>query len=81
MQRLADARAAVDDVAEEQRHPLRVLPDVAPLAVTQALEQALEGMRTTVDIAYQVVAAARIEAHQSPPPSRLPQPSLVRQTS
>ncbi|MNQ92916.1 hypothetical protein D3C85_1083560 [compost metagenome] len=38
VQRLADARAAVDDVAEEQRHALRVLPDVAPLAVTQAVE-------------------------------------------
>ncbi|MNT53528.1 hypothetical protein D3C72_1906170 [compost metagenome] len=81
VQCLADARAAIDDVAEEQRHALRVLPDVAPLAVPQAVQQALQGMRTAVDIADQVVAAARIEAHQSPPPSRLPQPSLVRQTS
>lgn len=81
VQGLADARAAVDDVAEEQRLAPRMAPDAALQAVAEQVEEAVQGMRAAVDIADQVVATSGVELHQSPPPRRLPQPSLVRQIS
>src|SRR5690606_32999482 len=82
LQRLADARATVDDVAEEQRHAPRMTPDPALQPIAELLEQSLQGSRATMDITDQVVTTRRIQLHQSPPtPSRLPQPSLVRQIS
>ncbi|MOA08310.1 hypothetical protein D3C78_1280650 [compost metagenome] len=81
VQRLADARAAIDDVAEEQRLPPRMPPDVAPQAIAEGFQQTVQRMRTTVHIADQVIAAGRVQLYHSLPPRRLPHPSLVRQTS
>ena len=75
------AGISVDDIAEEQRLPPRMAPDAAAQLVAEALQQAVEGVRAAVDVADQVVATARVEFGHSLPPRRLPQPSLVRQTS
>src|SRR5690606_8000859 len=80
-QRLAYPRAAVDDVAEEQRHASRMSPAAVLEVVTELLEEPLQGPGTAVDVADQVVATRRVEHQPSPVPSRLPQPSLVRQVS
>ena len=82
VQRFADVRATVDDVAKEQRHALRMSPHAVLQAIAEAFEQLLKGFGAAVDIADDVVAARGIELHHSPPPPRrLPQPSLVRQIS
>ena len=81
MQCLADVRPTVDDVAEEDHLPARMTPDTALQAIAQLIQQPRQRMATAVDIADRVVATLGIQLHQSPPPRRLPQPSLVRQTS
>ncbi|MNJ64971.1 hypothetical protein D3C77_609600 [compost metagenome] len=81
VQRLANPRAAVDDVAKEQRLALGMAPDPALAFVAEGIEQAFEGVRTAVHVTNQVVTTGWIEHHSPPPPRRLPQPSLVRQTS
>src|SRR5690606_4044920 len=53
LQRLADARATVDDVAEEQRHAPRMTPDPAMQPIAELLEQSLQGSRATMDITDQ----------------------------
>jgi hypothetical protein len=82
VQRLADERPAINDVAKKQRLARGMAPHAALLVITQPVEQTLQGVRTAVHIADQVVTSRRVK-HQSPPvlPSRLPQPSLVRHTS
>ncbi|MNZ93638.1 hypothetical protein D3C78_1127140 [compost metagenome] len=81
VQRLADTRAAVDDVAEEQRLTPRVAPDATDTLVAEGVEQAFEGQRTAMHVTDDVETSRRIEHQSSLPPRRLPQPSLVRQTS
>ena len=81
MQGLTNPRAAIDDVAEKQRHPPRMTPDPGVQAIAQAVEQVLQAMGTAMHVTNQVVATVRVEVHYSAPPSRLPQPSLVRQAS
>ena len=81
VQCLADVRPTVDDVAEKDHLPARMTPDTALQAIAQLIQQPRQRMATAVDIADQVVATLGIQLHQSPPPRRLPQPSLVRQTS
>lgn len=81
MQGLANARAAVDDIAHEHRHARRVPPDATLLLITEPVEQVLKGQSATVHVTDQVVATRGIKHQSPPPPSRLPQPSLVRQTS
>ncbi|MOA41125.1 hypothetical protein D3C78_1630610 [compost metagenome] len=61
VQGLADVRAAVENVAEEQRHALRMAPDPALAAIAEAGQQALEGPRAAMHVADQVVTARRIE--------------------
>ncbi len=72
----ADARAAIDQVTEKDRLALGVLPDAVHLLIIKTLQQQVQGMGAAVEIADQIVA----QGHQSSP-SRLPQPSLVRQIS
>ncbi|MNE41094.1 hypothetical protein D3C80_1351460 [compost metagenome] len=81
VQGFANARAAVDDVAQEQCHALWVAPYAALTAITEHVQQVLKGMGATVHVTDQVVTSRGIEHQSPPPPSRLPQPSLVRQTS
>jgi len=81
MQRLANAWATVDDIAEEHRHARRMAPGAALLVVTHLVEQVLKGMSATVHVTNQVVATRGIEHQSPPPPKRLPQPNLVRHTS
>lgn len=81
MQRLANAWATVDDIAEEHRHARRMAPGAALLVVTQLVEQVLKGMSATVHVTNQVVATRGIKHQSPPPPKRLPQPNLVRHTS
>lgn len=81
VQRLANARAAVDDVADEYRHTRRMPPDATLFVITEQVEQVLKGQSATVHVTDQVVATRGIEHQSPPPPNRLPQPSLVRQTS
>ena len=84
---LADAsfalvtRWAVDDVAEEDHLSPRMAPDPALQAVAQLIQQPRQCTTAAMHITDKVVAAFGIKLHQSPPPRRLPQPSLVRQTS
>ena len=81
MQRLTNTRAAVNDVTQKHRHPLRVSPDTGEFAIAQTLQQVLKGMSTAMHVTDQIVTARRIEHQSALPPSRLPQPSLVRHTS
>ncbi|MNE30865.1 hypothetical protein D3C80_1244050 [compost metagenome] len=81
VQRLADARAAVDDIAEEQRLPAWMSPYPAVQPITEGFQQPVEGVGAAVHIADQVITARGIELAHSLPPRRLPHPSLVRQTS
>ncbi len=81
VQGLADTRAAVHDIAQEQRLPPRVAPDAGNALVTEGIEQALKGQGTAVNVTDDVETARRIQHQSSLPPRRLPQPSLVRQTS
>ena len=81
MQGLANTRAAVDDGAEEQGLALRMPPHAALALVAEGVEQPFQGVGTAVNIADQVETARWIEHQSPPPPRRLPQPSLVRQTS
>ena len=46
VQRLANARAAVDDVAQKQGNTLRVAPDAGHNAITKGVEQVLKGLGT-----------------------------------
>ena len=74
--------STIDQIAEKNRHAPRMTPDTVLAPITEGIEQAFEGQCTTMNIANQVIATRGIEVHQSlPPPSRLPQPSLLRQTS
>ena len=81
MQGLANAWAAVDDVAQEQRLAPRVAPYAADALVTEGIEQAFQGVGTAVNVADEGEAGRRIGQQSSLPPRRVPQPSLVRQTS
>ncbi|MNO48361.1 hypothetical protein D3C76_386940 [compost metagenome] len=81
VQRLANAWPAVDDVAKEQRLAPRVAPHACHTLVTEGVEQAFKGQRTTVHVTDDVETTRRIEHQSSLLPKRLPQPSLVRQTS
>ncbi|MNE10914.1 hypothetical protein D3C80_1036510 [compost metagenome] len=63
VQCLADVRATVEDVAEEQRHALRMTPDAPLTTIAEAGQQALEGTRTAMHVANQVVAARRVKQH------------------
>ncbi|MNN43127.1 hypothetical protein D3C81_1573490 [compost metagenome] len=81
VQRFANPRATVDDVAQKQRLARRMTPDAALALVAKGVEQAFEGVCTAVHVTDQVETASGIEHHSPPPPRRLPQPSLVRQTS
>ena len=67
MQRLANAWPAINDVAEEQRHAPRMPPDASLHAVTEGVEQAFKGVRTTVHITNQVIATSRIKLHSAFP--------------
>ena len=60
MQRLANARAAVNDVTEKHRHPLRVSPDTGEFAIAQTFQQVLKGMSTAMHVTDQIVTARRI---------------------
>src|SRR5690606_3689937 len=55
MQRLADPRATVDDVAQENHLTLGMTPDATLLAVTHGIEQVRQCVRTAMHIAYQVI--------------------------
>ncbi|MOA33665.1 hypothetical protein D3C78_1549780 [compost metagenome] len=81
MQRLADARPAVDDIAEEQRLPAWMPPYPAVQPVTESFQQPVEGVGAAMDVADQVIATRGVEFAHSLPPRRLPHPNLVRQTS
>jgi hypothetical protein len=81
VQRLANARATVDDVADEHGHARWMPPDPALLVITEAVKQVFEGQGASVHVTNQVITARGIEHQSPPPPSLLPQPSLVRQTS
>lgn len=81
VQRLANARATVDDVADEHGHARRMPPDPALLVITETVQQVFEGQGASVHVTNQVITARGIEHQSPPPPSLLPQPSLVRQTS
>ncbi|MNW01735.1 hypothetical protein D3C71_1974150 [compost metagenome] len=63
VQCLADVRATVEDVAEEQNHALRMTPDAPLTTIAEAGQQALEGTRTAMHVANQVVAARRVKQH------------------
>ena len=81
VQRFANPRTAVDDVADEHRHTRRMPPDATLFLITEPVEQVLKGQSATVHVTDQVVATRGIEHQSPPPPNLLPQPSLVRQTS
>ncbi|MNM89154.1 hypothetical protein D3C81_1013830 [compost metagenome] len=81
VQRLANAWPAVDDVAKEQRLAPRVAPHAGHTLVTEGVEQAFKGQRTAMHVTDDVETSRRIEHQSSLLPRRLPQPSLVRQTS
>lgn len=81
VQRFANPRATVDDVAKEHGLARRMPPDATLALVAEGVEQAFEGMCTAVHVTDQVETASGIEHHSPPPPRRLPQPSLVRHTS
>ncbi|MNG05220.1 hypothetical protein D3C84_883980 [compost metagenome] len=81
VQRLANPRATVDDVADEHRHARSMPPDATLFVITESVEQVLQGQGATVHVTDQVVATRGIEHQSPPPPNRLPQPSLVRHTS
>ncbi len=61
MQRLANTRATVNDVAEENRNTLRVTPDASLQTVAEKLQQVLQGMGAPVHVTDQIVATRRIE--------------------
>jgi hypothetical protein len=81
VQGLANVRAAVDEVAQEQGQARGVAPHATLLSIAQGVEQILKCMGAPVHVADQIVTSRRIKHQSPPPPSRLPQPSLVRQTS
>lgn len=81
VQRLTNAWPAVDDVAKEQRLTSRVAPHASHPLVSEGVEQAFKGQCTAVHVADDVKTSRRIEHQSSLLPRRLPQPSLVRQTS
>ncbi len=80
MQGLAYARAAVNDVAEEQSLALRVPPDALLAGIAHVLQQPFQRARAAMDVADDIVATARVRAaltHWSV--NLLVQPSLLRQ--
>jgi hypothetical protein len=54
-QRLADARAAIEEIADEDRHPLGMAPGAQALCVAEPAEESGELVGVAVDVADQVV--------------------------
>lgn len=80
-QDFVDARATVDDIAEERRLAPRMAPGTALQTVAEQVEETVQGMYAAVGIVDQVVVASEAELRQSSPSRRLPQSSLARQIS
>src|SRR5690606_9412475 len=62
-QRGANLAAAINNIAQKNRHARRVLPYTCKLPVAQKLQQTAQTIGTAVQIANYVVTAATIDLH------------------